>query len=89
MQDARVTLIAVVRERPISCHCDRFVPEDRAKWRKRSELQKIRNELTDSWQKDLVELMSVSEVAIYFFKTAAGFNHSPTPPFSILAYSVG
>jgi hypothetical protein len=26
-------------------------------------------------------------VAIYFFKTA-GFNHSPTPPFLILTYSV-
>jgi hypothetical protein len=65
------------------CHCDGFVTEDRANWRKTSELQKIGNELTDSWQRDLADFMSVSKVAVSFFKTA-GFNRSPTPPFLIV-----
>jgi len=49
------------------------VTEDRANWRKTNEIQKTGERLTDSWQRDLAELMSVSEVTIYFFKTAA-FN---------------
>src|SRR5258708_40357478 len=68
--------------------CDGIVTKDRANWRKTNETQKTGEQLTDSWQRDLAELMSVSEVTIYFFKTA-GFNRSPTPPFLILAYSAG
>jgi hypothetical protein len=35
----------------------------------------VKKLLTDSWQRDLVDLMSASKTAIYFFKTA-GFNRS-------------
>jgi hypothetical protein len=59
------------------------VTEDRANWRKTNEIQKTGRELTDSWQRDLAELISVSRTTIYFFKTA-GFSHSPTPPPEII-----
>jgi hypothetical protein len=62
MQDARVTLMCANGQ--IRGHCDGFVTQDRANWRKTSGLEKIRNELTDSWQRDLADFVSVSKTAI-------------------------
>ena len=48
----------------IGGHCDGFVTEDCANWRKTNKLQEIGILLTDSWQRDLVDFMSVSKAAI-------------------------
>jgi len=48
--------------------------------------RKLEPALSDGWQRVYVDFAPDSEAAASVFKTA-GFNHTPTPAFKILAHS--